>query len=46
MSTETLERLWELADRLAGEQPGREDLGFAIFEPIGLILEKPPAPYH
>jgi hypothetical protein len=42
----TLERLWELADRLAGEQPGREDLGYEVFEPIGLILERPPVHYN
>jgi len=46
MSTETLERLWELTDRLAGERPGQEDLGYAILEPIGLILEKPPVHYN
>jgi hypothetical protein len=46
MSTETLDRLWELADRLASGQPGREGLGYEVFEPIGLILEKPPVPYH
>jgi hypothetical protein len=46
MPSETLESLWQLADRLASEQPGREDLGNEVFEPIGLILERPPVPYH
>ena len=46
MATETLERLWTLADRLAAEQPGREDLSYAVFEPVGLVFERPPVPYR
>jgi hypothetical protein len=46
MATETLQRLWELAERLAAESPGQEDLSYAIFEPIGLILERPPVHYN